>query len=536
MKNLIFILIIFFSVSSAQLPRFIDWENTGLTSKIEYLDTLFLDLNEFVDISEKINSTIKSLSNSTLIVIPEGTYVLSNPISLKSNIGIKGESIDKTKIIIETRNAFNITGKLGKEISFIKLPNTYSDTLITNYDLILGDFLVLDIENGDWDTSPIDWANRSVGQQFKIKKVINDSTYLLNNKLKFATDTSAVLKLFTPIENVTVSCLHLLRENQPSSVGYNIYLNYAFNCKINNIFSEKGDGAQVMLYNSFHCEVKDSYFYDSFEFNGSGTKGYGVTCASKTSYCRIENNIFRMLRHAMMVKQGANSNAFAYNYSFEVNRSEPISDFTGDISIHGHYPFYNLFESNVVQNIIIDHYWGQGGYFNTFLRNRVERYGIITTLNENQTMNQNFIGNEMTAGFSLINYYSIAGEGHLEIGNVTPRNILQDSVGLYSYNSFLYKDFTPLIGLPNSLSENEIPAEKKYNLEGYMNCEEIILSVNSKNDIPEIILLIVDLNGNSVVFENKDFDNKNFNEVLINLKPGYYIIKTNLNTHKIYKK
>jgi len=48
----------------------------------------------------------------------------------------------------------------------------------------------------------------------------------------------------------------------------------------------------------------------------------------------------------MMVKTGSNGNIFSYNYSQEPTRSEPISDFSGDISLHGHYAFANLFEGN----------------------------------------------------------------------------------------------------------------------------------------------------------------------------------------------
>ncbi|MBM4395981.1 MAG: hypothetical protein FJ087_09850 [Deltaproteobacteria bacterium] len=54
----------------------------------------------------------------------------------------------------------------------------------------------------------------------------------------------------------------------------------------------------------------------------------------------------------MMVTTGANGNVFGYNYSRDPYRSETINDFSGDISVHGHWPFANLFEGNVVANVM----------------------------------------------------------------------------------------------------------------------------------------------------------------------------------------
>ena len=44
--------------------------------------------------------------------------------------------------------------------------------------------------------------------------------------------------------------------------------------------------------------------------------------------------------------------------------------------MHGHYPFRNLFEGNIVQEIDITDYWGPAGPGNVLLRNIVEREGI----------------------------------------------------------------------------------------------------------------------------------------------------------------
>jgi len=77
-----------------------------------------------------------------------------------------------------------------------------------------------------------------------------------------------------------------------------------------------------------------------------------------------------------LVQHGANGNVFAYNFSF--NAKSYAGEFIGpiyykntDISLHGHYPFSNLFEGNIAQYIYSDHSHGANGPYNTFLRNRL---------------------------------------------------------------------------------------------------------------------------------------------------------------------
>ena len=105
---------------------------------------------------------------------------------------------------------------------------------------------------------------------------------------------------------------------------------------------------------------------------------------------------------------GVNGNVIAYNYSIEPNRSEFPAEASADISLHGHYPFSNLFEGNIVQNIQIDLTHGPNGPFNTFFRNRAELYGIVMSsgivqndsINELQEEIQNMTLNNYSYGFN----------------------------------------------------------------------------------------------------------------------------------------
>ena len=224
--------------------------------------------------------------------------------------------------------------------------------------------------------------------------------------------------------------------------------------------------------------MEGSYFHHAFVYDGVSTHGYGVTLAHHSGGCLIVNNIFAHLRHSMMVKTGANGNVFAYNYSRDPYKSEGISDFTGDISLHGHYPFANLFEGNIVQNIIIDHYWGPSGPFNTFFRNRAELWGIIMTESDStETSMQNFVGNECTDSGFLYGEFDLKGADNFVYANNILGQIIPDSLGKLPGASYYLSESPsfwetnenwPDIGLPNKLGNGIIPAKQRFEAGGLL--------------------------------------------------------------------
>jgi hypothetical protein len=89
---------------------------------------------------------------------------------------------------------------------------------------------------------------------------------------------------------------------------------------------------------------------------GGGGKGYGIMVQNTSGDCLIENNIFRHLRHSMILQAGSNGNVFGYNYSIDPYWTEVSlpSNAAGDIVLHGNYVYANLFEGNLGQQIVID--------------------------------------------------------------------------------------------------------------------------------------------------------------------------------------
>ena len=336
---------------------------------------------------------------------------------------------------------------------------------------------------------------------------------------------------------------------------------YAVNCRVKGIESNKSQGSHCKISYSSNIEITGSYFHHAYMYDGAGTKGYGVTVDFHSGLCLVSNNIFKHLRHAMMVKDGANGNVFAYNYSMDVFRNgkgEFPDDFAGDISLNGHYSYANLFEGNIIQNLIIDEYGGPSGPFNTFFRNRIEHYGIFMV--SALTTNSNSVGNEII-GSILHGFHIILGSGNFVYadnvnGTITPpgSSSLND-VSYYLTSPPLFWNITdswPSIGINNILDRGTIPAKKRYlqgiftvstddNLQGiylknspisietYPNPanDYIVININSPRSLNAIITF-TDLSGIPVMKYYFDLIQKGNSQKTYNiseLSHGIYFVK-----------
>ena len=481
----------------AQIPpeRLFDWSNSGAGQIPEYTNIitssdLGLDNQGKTDNSAILNYAIDTAHKPVMFLIEEGEYLFNNTIIMKSNVTISGYSSEKTFLKFDMHKkslrCFSISG--SADTKFYDIISGFSRAgnylVCKNSDLFRpGDFIELRQENGDWDSSPAAWAKYSVGQVLTINH-INKDTLFLNETLRidYTASLNPQIRILNPIRNCEVRYLNIERIDLPETgAPYNILFSYASNCRVSGIESNKSVGSHVMITLSKNITVCGSYFHHGFIFDGNGTKGYGVTINNHASDCLIENNIFKFLRHSMMVKHGANGNVFACNYSREPNRSEPISNLSGDISLHGHFAYANLFESNIVQNIFIDDYWGPSGPLNTFFRNRAQLYGIISTSEKSDSMN--FVGNETTNTATFMAQFSIIGTGHYNYANNILGKIIPEGTNNLTLESIYYDDKPefwdiadpfPSIGLPNDLDKYTIPAKYRYEHENKKTVGEYI--------------------------------------------------------------
>lgn len=166
-------------------------------------------------------------------------------------------------------------------------------------------------------------------------------------------------------KSVGLECLKINRLDASVGQTTNIAFDFAVDCWVTGVESNNCNFGHLVFTKSTNCYVYGNYFHDAFAYGGGG-QAYGVVLQYTSGECLIENNIFKHLRHSMLVQAGANGNVCAFNYSLDPNWTSFPSNSAGDIVMHGNYVFMNLIEENICQNIVVDASHGINGPYNTF--------------------------------------------------------------------------------------------------------------------------------------------------------------------------
>ena len=426
-------------------------------------------------------NAINSSSSLRVIYFPAGNYLIKSFIAMPDNVVFRGEGT-VTNLIFDLsastkKDAFVISKMQASTFTAIESGYNKGSTVLklnTSADFTAGSFAEIREANGSWNTVPADWATYCVGQIVKIKAV-NGNSITIEPALRIDY-TNTLLPEIRPVTlrtNVGIECLRIVRADTiiDSKYGSNISFSYAANCWVTGVESSKSQASHVVLKSSKNISISGCYFHDAFTYDGTSTSGYGVTMIQHNSDCKVENCVFKHLRHSMVAKQGANGNVFAYNYSFDPFRSEYPHDAGGDMLLHGHYPFANLFEGNIGQSIIVDDIWGPAGPYNTFFRNRAELYGIILFDQSLNSGRQNIVGNEVTNNGYQKGNYSLQPSHHFTYDNNVKGTIQPPGTNLLTDNSYYLKgkpyfwnisSSWPSIGGSNVLNSGTNPAKERY--------------------------------------------------------------------------
>lgn len=267
------------------------------------------------------------------------------------------------------------------------------------------------------------WSLGQTGQILEVTAVVGD-TVKFDRPLRRSYSATPLLRRLNPRRQVHLRCLALERTQATTSQTANVFVRNGVDCSMTGLRSELCNYAHINLFRTTRTTVANSYFKNAHAY-GSGGKAYGVLVDYASGDNFIHQNNFEHLRHAMLVQAGANGNVFAYNRSVDPFWSSfPLpANAAGDLVLHGNYPYMNLFEGNVVQNIVIDNSHAINGPYNTLFRNRAELYGIFMNSSP-ASNNQNFIGNQVTNTTAGLGLYSLQGTGHFSHGNQIKGNIL----------------------------------------------------------------------------------------------------------------
>ena len=448
-------------------------------------------------------AAIASLNGAPGVVyLPAGNYRITAGLSLPTGVVLRGESSQATWIRCDLANSgstcFAIGGAATGTARAVTAGLGRGSTALTVADatgFAPGDWAEVRETNGAWDVKPATWATSVVGQLVRVTSVAGN-VLGIERPLRTGLDPalSPQIQKVVPKTDVGIEDLGIERLNDPTptAAGNNFSFSYAARCWVKGVESNKSVGSHVGVYTTSQLEITGCYFHDAFTYDGTSTRGYGVTLNNHSGECLVEGNVFSHLRHAMMVKTGANGNVFGFNYSRDPYRNgsgEYPADFPGDIAIHGHWPFANLFEGNIVSNIITDQTWGPAGPFNTMFRNRAEGYGMIVTP-DSPSNDQNYVGNDVMKGKSniVVNLYyglpyNLNGSGHFAWGNDVSGSGVQPSgtgaLADVSYYRAAASGFCelapswPSIGVPNALGAGTNRARQRWDAGGVMTYRQL---------------------------------------------------------------
>ncbi|MBD3418491.1 MAG: dockerin [Chitinivibrionales bacterium] len=349
-------------------------------------------------------------SRGGVVFIPAGTYNIGSTINLSSGIILRGAGSDKTKLLFSMANSSPcieaVTYQRGdwKDVASGFDKGSRELVLSDASEFSVGDFVEIQQDNdaslmytqSTWNVS---WAENSVGQILVVESIAGN-TLTVDKPLYHSYSASLNPQIRTQgfVTHAGVEKL-FVKKTVNSADGGTFHFKNAAYCWVREVESDHTRKSHIATSTAYRCEFRHNYFHHAWDHGGGG-HGYGVNLGLHTTDCLVEDNIFRHLRHAMLVQVGACGNVFGYNYSIENVQGAGETNLNQgwtpcDISLHGHYPNYNLFESNSVQEIDVADYWGPCGPGNTFLRNVVESEGI-DVLDHSHT--QNVVGNMLGDG------------------------------------------------------------------------------------------------------------------------------------------
>lgn len=439
------------------------------STEIHFDDFANNDLNN-AEVLQSIIDDFTHQDSLLLIHFSDKEYFFDQTIELKSNIHLKGYSSSFSfDLQGSIKDCISITGNYAEDSLSISGPLFKGDNIITS-DLAdqfsQGDMIYLREKDNSLISS--DWALGSSGQLLEVSSMSTGHIHLQNPlRRNYENDFGQKLILIHPIENVRISGIRVERLDSTTQQCSNILFRFARNCQIDCIESYSCNFAHVSIEYSNNIQVQNSFFKDGHTYV-SGGRAYGIALHFASGECLVENNIFEHLRHSVLLQAGANGNIIAYNYSLDPYWEQfPFPENSaGEFVLHGNYPYANLFEGNVMSNLVADESHGLNGPDNTFFRNRIENGFVlilpsISQLHLIHNIAQNILySNGSTTGLIESNLFNETIIG-TQANNAYSNSLYQDTEPVF-FSNFNYPPVFPDV----SAFDNTLPAQHRYP-EGY---------------------------------------------------------------------
>lgn len=386
------------------------------------------------DDSGAIQAIIDAAAEPTVILFPAGVYRLESPLLLESDIVLRGEGSDVTTLeCFSDEGCVRIIGSgdggyrpivagFAKEARQLSVDDVSGFQVGQGGEIRQEDIDAVD-PTGEWGRNT-DWVpTHVVGQMVKIV-AIEGNTLTIDPPLHIALtpEKNPEIMPVTYKQRVGVEDL-TIRRLDTGTISNNFKIERAADCWFQRIESDQTQKYHFSISRSLHIEVRTCYIHDAYH-KGGGGRGYGVNIFNHATSVLVEDNIFSELRHAMIIQVGANACVFGYNYA-QRNYDDGGWDKTA-ISVHGHYPFMNLFEGNIVGYAGLADYWGASGPGNTLFRNRImgtdkhRDFGPYRGIAvDDYSHGQNLIGNELIGSETRISF-----DGQEDVAQGSSRDLI----------------------------------------------------------------------------------------------------------------
>jgi len=393
---------------SIPATRTITWGgNAGVKGDIPIRSTIYKTLSPSGgDDTSAIKSAISTCPADQVVKLSAGTFKISSPIVVKSNITLRGEGMGKTIIKGQSgMSGASVVGigarpTLASGISLTAGINKGSTTITTStaHGWTPGTIILIDQLNNASDDPPVSnignngtcsWCGRlsgtrSLGQTVKVLTVPSSTTATLEIPLYWNFDRALspqAVKLsgmttMAGIENLTVD--NSLSGSSAQTSGGTIQLLGTSNCWVTNTEAIGSYQSMLLLnYGAYRNTIRGNKLHEGFPTTaGDGTssyatsRAYGINSHLYSSANLIENNQLYHLSAGIMTAGPFSGNVIAYNYITDLYLNS-LSFNAYAISFHGGHAFMNLIEGNFIDSrVASDHVWGTKSH-NSFFRNKI---------------------------------------------------------------------------------------------------------------------------------------------------------------------
>ncbi len=378
--------------------RAVDWSNAGLPGGIPSRTSICANVLTS-DTTAQIQSKMNSCPQNGVVLFPAGTWNLTSPIYANKGIVLRGAGTTQTilnlgsgaDIFFGTSGSGGMggypgnlgstswTGGLTKGSTVLTFANTAG--------VVAGQRIVLDQRNsasiypdgvegtctsgnscGRNDTPLQFWGGESRAQAEIVEiQSVDSGTQVTIKAPGVAFDHSsglspqAVYWNTSGGGNIKYAGVENLKVNANSN-DRAISMPFCDYCWVKNVAITNIARAGIFFWWGYRDEVRDSYISAS---NSAGAPTeYGIEILA-SSFTKIENNIFYGVTSNILPETSYGTVA-GYNYALN---TAPGAQF-GSIEPHLSHNYLQLYEGNVVDEIMYDNSWGSSS-LNTTFRNRL---------------------------------------------------------------------------------------------------------------------------------------------------------------------